>query len=424
MDLSVGLLITGLYLAGGFSLAEVIIMLLLFITTTEFVRPDYPHGTGMSMRKPGGVLASISLLSFVVWLNLGGEAGMLIATVAGALVFMTSRFAVQAITAVYLSLGVFVEPLAVIVLLLSFALSALLSKGDTICIYRDHLGFVHLFAVKKQYEMLHDGFKSIDTARKIVKARTGMELFDAVFRSITLRGIIDNLFAFTAMVGIVLSIQTGTPLSLPVGFIVWFLTTVAVFFITSVYHLRFLGQAERYLEYSVIPGAAITARAYMSFSEFYQAVVWASIGLGLIIICCYLWLHRRWIDPEQEAHFDELVSFLAATDDLSILVQPRSIGTELSWRVRCTTNDPTGIGFSAAVRDKVKTMFPYSVFGVTDDIEWLEDEYDFDYVVFDKSSDSEGLEPPETTPLLENNWYEVYNFKSLTDSTDWLETTH
>jgi len=417
---AVDLLFAGLLLAlvpvGLLDIGGVAVALTLFVATPQFVRPDHPHGVGLSSRKPGLLLFSVGTVAFLTWVTASDVGALAIALAAGTLLALTSRFSTQAFLFVALALGTFHTPVAVAYFAASLVLAVIVSSGYYWRVLSAHVWFALDFAREKQYKFLYDGLKSIHTLRRFLTAirnRSPREALEGLFDSILLRSLFDSPFVVPAVVAVLV----GDPNTVPPGYLVWFYAGLGAFVLTSLYHLRFLGHAGRYLEHAFVPGVVIIASAFEEFGAPYAWLVYATAFGGLATIGAYVFVQAGWTDQSEREAFASLVEQLGNLPPGRVLIQPRYGGAEVAWKTDHAVNDFLGTGFDTldAVADR-NLLYPEREGWVTDDTAWLAAEFDPDWIVFDRevaeNAPQNALSEPEREPLWVSDTYALYEFES------------
>lgn len=415
VDVLFGALLIALVPAGIFDVSSAAVALVLFIATPQFVRPDMPHGVGLSARKPGVILFSIGILSFLFWATSGSTVALAVALIAGTLLPLTSMFSIQAFLVVTLTLGVFYNPLAIAYVVGSVLLAVLVSGGFYWRVLVAHVRFAADYAKEKQYKFLYDGFKSVDTVKRFlrgVRNRSPKDVLETLFDSILLRSLIDNLFIIPTVVAIVL----GIPETVPQGYAVWVFAGLGAYVLTSLYHLRFLGHAGRYLEYVFVPGVVIVATSFGQRGAVFDWLVYLTIIVGIASIVAYVIVQQRWTDETERSSLKSLVEQLQSLPSGRVLVQPRYMGAEIAWKTDHIINDFLGTGYDTPETiAKRNRLYPEGEGWVTADTEWLASAFNPDWIVFDRGVSDNAPEDALAEPAHEPEWqsdeYALYSFE-------------
>jgi hypothetical protein len=401
---------------GLLNLTQITVVLALFIAAPQFVRPDHPHGVGLSARKPGVLLFSAGMVGFLSWMADGGTGLLFVALVAGGLLPLTSRFSTQAFFFITLTLSVFYTPFAIAYFIFSLVLALLLSGGYYWRVLSAHVWFSVDYARTKQYKYLYDDYKSIDTFKRFLSAvenKSPRDALESLFDSILLRSLFDNPFVLPAIVAVLFII----PNTLPQAYYIWFYAGLGTYVLTSFYHLRFLGHAGRYLEHTFVPSAVVVTYAFGQQTVVFDWLVYMTIIIGLATIVAYIVIQQRWTDTTERDSFASLVEQLQTLSTGRVLMQPRYRGSEVAWKTSHSVNDFLGTGFDtpeAVARQN--RLYPDKEGWVTDDIAWLSSEFDPKWIVFDRrvadNSPPTALSEPDREPLWESESYALYRFES------------
>lgn len=424
MDLALWLVFGSLGVVGFVTPFELLVCLGLFLTTPEFVRPDRAQSHQLSARKPGLVLTTVAMLSFAFWQTTTGPILLALAAVAGAAVFLTNKFSVQALLFFTVALAVFSSPLWAPFTLGCFVLAVLASRGMYLRVLEGHLRHLYLYVTFLQHQHEKVSNKTIVPLEFVRAIRDWVggsgslrtTLLEA-HNNIPLQALVNNPFVVPTLAVIVLGAGT---LTVPASFPVWTVAGIVTLGAISLPRLRFLGEPERYLEYVFVPSALLIAKGVTALGPAVAVLTVGTVVVGGAVVVSYAYVSGLLYDEEtSDGAFDEVVSFLDSRADSTVLVQPLNRGKELSYR----TDLPVvwwggNLGCDADTLREFKTLhseqYPY----LTGDVEWLRNEYDPSWVVFDleKYGDGRGLRPPtDAEPRLANAAYEVYGFEQLVE---------
>lgn len=415
MDVLVSLLILGLVPMGFASVGEAVAMVWIFAVTPQFMRPDLPSAIGLSGRKPGLIVTTIGILSFVIWSTADSLLALGMAVLFGALVFLTSKFSIQAFIVVCLAFGVGVNPAAFLLAPAAFVAAVTLSGGRYLPVFRGYLTFLHEYATVKQYKLFEPiRWNPLAILRDVSSTE---ELLRAAYNNRIVRPTANNPYFVAVLVTYGWAGQTGASLDFPWIFHVWIVGCLWAFVLTSLPHFMFLGKAERYLDYALLPATLLLVRGWQRFGTTYRVLVATLLLGGLGIIAIYVWSYRSmFFSTSHEDAWEELIEELRARDPGVVLVQPWWGGRRLAWYtdhkvVDCILNE------GPADNEEMDTLFPERYGIVTPDVGWLAEQYDPDWVVFDKRTldDAEGigLLPPASSPLFENDHFSLYDFDAV-----------
>lgn len=393
------------------------IILGLFVITPQFIQ--YAGGKGLSARKPGILLGTLSFLSFYLWLINGRSLFLLGSLLLAALTHLTSRFGTQAVVFIYLGFAL-TDLTAILMIPGSLLAAILLSAGAYIAVFRSHLLFWHYFATHRQFVDLYNGFKSLDTVRRFLYARSARDLLSALDRSVLLKASLNNPYALlgAAIVGFSLWSPAYT---VSYELTVWFSAGFAAYILTSLYGFRFLGQPGRYLNFVFIPGVLLVLDYYYTAPPDIRQAILLVLAIGPITIVGQALKYRLTSSPGQQESFDKTIEFLSLQAPCDIVVQPRYLGAEIAWKVPdVRVTDYFGGGHCSREAEAVALeIFENEPF-VTSDVETLSNLVKPDWVFFNTDSISAvsepGLRPPDGEPVFKSGPYEVYEWVCLVES--------
>jgi hypothetical protein len=419
-DLVLALLLSSLVPLGVLDPAEALIALLVVIATPELMRPDLSHGVGISARKPGLLLMTGSVLGFVVWLDAGTGAYLALSVLAAAGVLLTSKFSTQALMFVMVPMGLLVSPVGFLVLATAFTLAVGVSKGRYLDILRGHVSHLCDYAVSKQFKITYTkpeirlpALGDVDSVR---------DLLEIGYRNAWVRPVVMNPAMAGVVVVLLVKPEVASAVKAPPGMLVWFGASVGAFLLTSLPYLRFLGQAERYLEYGIIPAAATLAVTSTRVGGSVTLVAGAAILVGLAMIPALVWAHRtEFSNRRRSEELADVVEWLGGLADGTVLVQPIWTGRNVAWHTDHVVVDfVLNGGTTTASHREIRRLFPEEYGVVTADVEWIERQFSPDVVLFDTATiegfPENALRPPDGRPAYRNGRWEVYEFDELVRS--------
>lgn len=409
-----------------------VLSLMIFLFTPQFMRPDLPNGIGLSQRKPGLLLASASLLFFYFWVTSGETIHLAVAVLLGGVMILTSKFSLQAFTFVCIGLGVVVSPAAIGLLVAAVATALLLSRGDYLRILKGHLQHLYDYATTKQYKRFDHRFPNpVAWLRGLVRARSAGDVFGLVYENRFAMALLNTPFIIAVLgaYGIAIWNNTNIGFGVPLIFHVWTITTIICFVMISMPHLLFIGLAERYLEYGIIPSVVIITHASERLPGGYDYLLIGTLFVGAVTISIYIWSFRAVFFPEErDAAVKDLAATLQTYETGVVVCHPAFKSREIAWRTGFPVVERLG-GNSQSTPEasrEINTLFPEVYDYVTDDTEWLAETYDPEYVIFDVEKLNEkrgegdrtnapGLPVPNAEPLYRNDGFLLYRFSTVRD---------
>jgi hypothetical protein len=395
----------------------------LFIAAPQFVRPDLSHGTGLSTRKPGLVLVTASLIAFVAWVEGGPAWILLLAALASAGVCLTSKFGLQALLFASLGLAT-VAPASLILVPSAIAVAAVVSRGRYLSVLEAHLRHSYNYATTQQFMISYT--KPTLPFERIVSVLSGInsprDLAEVGYRSHIIRPIVSNPTVVLAVATLALASDGGiTVVSDPVR--VWLLAGIGAYVLTSLPYLRFLGQAERYLEYVFLPAAIIVARGWMAFGTDYRGTVVATILAGFLVIAIFVWAYQSVFAREDVREKAELLEALRGKEPGVLLIQPRWGAAEIAWESHHKVIDMSlNAGSTPEAIEEINHLLVEDAGYITADVDFLASRYDPEWVVFDVEkmtgdkkveSDTPWLTPPNAEPEFAGDRFELYAFEDV-----------
>jgi hypothetical protein len=426
MDVTMGAILLLLVPLGILSELGAAVALGVLLFTPQFMRPDLPQGKGFTQRKPGLLLTTASVLSFLVWFNGGPNIALPASFFLGGLVCLTSKFSLQAMTFIYLGFGLLLTPISLLIPPGSVILAIVVSIGKYYRILTGHLRHVYDYAKARQYQRFdHSLPNPITYLGSLLTISSPEELLEFVYSTKFTRALLDNPFIIavgTAYIAILIRREWLVSFA---GINAWIAVGIVCFVTISMPHLLFLGESERYLEYIFVPSAALIGIAATAIPS-YPLVLVPVFGVGIVVQVVYMWGYVNvFQNPERGDRVSELVEFLKDKDGDVVAVQPAYKSREIAWRTdKKVLEDIGGHTTSTEEARKEKNMlFDQAEDNyLTEDADWIGKRYSPDWIVFDTEKIREisnkegyvpGIEPPQKSPKYENNRFEVYEFKAL-----------
>lgn len=404
------------------TLDQALLITLMLIATPHFMRPDMAHAIGMSARKPGMVLTTLSILIFLQWVVVGELLYLVAAFATGATIFLLSKFSVQAFLFLTIALAITTTPYALLLFVGALILAIMVSRGRYLKVLRVHFYYLEDYARHKQYKKLDQSLPNpLSFIQGLRNSRSIMDVFKLVHAS-KLRPLIDFPFVVSALMAIGWILLTESAVSLPIGYWTWIATGFFAMAVISLPHMLFLGKPERYLEYIFLPASVLIAYSWTTLGQEFQIAVFSVHLIGLVIIGVYVWGFKNvFFNQERFRSFHNIISKLNRKPPGTLIVHPSYLAKRAAWKSEHTVVDT--IGNQASTRkavEELNRLFPERYGYVTQDIDWLESAYDPDWVIFDLEKLAEhpdtGLKKPTTKPVLRNDRYEVYCFEKLLSS--------
>jgi hypothetical protein len=398
--------------------AGVLLALAVFFATPQFMRPDLAHGYGLSSRKPGLLFATGSLFSFYQWASTEVYVWFAVAVLCGAAMVMASRFSLQAYVFILLPSAIFVDISAIPLLILVLLTAVVVSRGRYLLILKTHISHMYDYATELQYKNKfdHNLPNPIGFVKAVLFADSYRERLDEVRTATILGELVMNPFVIPVVVGLVLLENTAVP----VGFSIWIASTLAAFVLTSLPHLLFLGQPERYLEYGFLPAVVLLSSGTFTLGPEYKLLIALTVVGGFVVELFLIYLFTNNLSkPTGSNDKQELISYLKSKQKGVVLAQPTIILANIAWETEHDVVDFFGgtPHTSEKATQQYNKIYPNTYCFVTNDLDWLQREFAPDWVVFDLEK-TDGLEEtdlslPATSAIFENKRFKLYDFDTL-----------
>jgi len=392
----------------------VTVALVLFVATSQLMRFDISHGVAMSARKPGLLLVTIAILFGVQYVEMGAIEHLALSGGFATLVFLTSKFGLQALVAISISEALLVDPVFLGLLPIGLIAALIVSGGYYGTVLYSHLHHLKEYATKYQYVWPNQSTPFLSFLRSLPSASSLSDVLSAGFSDRGVWTVVNNPLIPLIVATYGWIYVTGTSPNLPMGFHAWIAGGFAAFVITSLPHVRFLGEAERYLEYVILPELALVATSLATFGTEYALLFGLAVVIGFVAIAGNVYGFAS-NSMERDHARNRIIEYLNDLEPGVVLTQPWGNGREIAYK---TPHKVVGLVLNsrnAAVKAELDTL-RVDHFYATDDVEWLEKTYDLDWVLFDLNRNIEtGLQPADEEPAFTADSYSLYHISALRD---------
>lgn len=294
-----------------------------------------PRAYHATPRPFGELLFSLSVFSGVLAIYHASWGWALFSAMAGGAMLLSSKFAAQ-VMLFFVPFLALVPGMAVLLLLVpaSFIAALLFSRGRYLEIFRGQIAHLRYFRRTLQYTFSpvvgRNSWSGIERIWSAIRAQGLMS--KATMRAVGYVYATNSYLLALSRGGLYLVwfILCGTSafrailhIGQPpvVGLAAWALAWILPFVLTSTKHVRFLGEAERYAEFSVLPVAVLvgTGLAVTSFSAL------VGIVLGLYALCAagvigYAWAVDARANQNKHDARAQLLDFLKTLPSKSLLL--------------------------------------------------------------------------------------------------------
>jgi hypothetical protein len=412
MDVAFGLIFILMVPIEVLTQHEMVICLILLLTTPEFVRPDRSHGMGLSARKPGLILTTLGLFLASTWAVSEQWLTLMVAVSVISLIFLTSKFSVQALLWIGIILAIAIDVSIAGIVFAGFILAISVSGGAYGRMFMGHLRHLKEYAQELQYSHLDSVTTPLQFVHSLADVSSPRELMQVIYQTEWMSAIANNPHVLLVGGTYAAVAFTGSLPPVPESFHYWIFGGLTAFILTSLPHLRFLGQAERYLEYLFFPSAVLISRSGVLFGQWYLVLIGIVAVIGGITILGYV-LAFTSRDGRTDDDWHQFIELLKDYDSGVVVVQPSTKGREIAYKTSHAVVDFLLNGGSPGVSEERKRLMPERYTHVTDDVEWLRYQYDPRWVIFDLNGDFNGLHPPTDQPVERVDGYELYSFDTI-----------
>ncbi len=336
---------------------------LLFATTPFLVRAD-GRSFSINGRAFGGLVYTLSMIFLFRW-QLDSNIGWFLGAVfCGSLVFLSSKFAVQAFILINFVLSIFCMNFIYLLLpFLSFLGAVALSGGTYLRIFKGHLNHLFFYYTTLQYKHLF-----------VLAIRSPWFTLKQAFKAIK-AGHIRNFFVELYRIPLI-KLLTHLPLLFPCFILFynykticetilfkWLMSSLIIFLIISIPKFSFIGEAERYLEYAILPITLFTAMWLYTLNNLSFVVL---IGVYFVFCLCLIsanfWaaVHFKAGSKNPKAEKD-LINLLRkySTDKLRILTIPTLLGRRIALETpHCVVEHAGNMATTTKAREDFNLIYP------------------------------------------------------------------
>jgi hypothetical protein len=209
--------------------------------------PRAYQGTPRTM---GEMLASMGFLSLWQFYITHQWPWLLLAILTNSIMLNTSKFAAQALLFISFVMGIILNQTLFIALpLLSWILAIIISKGNYWLIFRGQLEHLYVYATKLVSEYGTSTSRLKMVLPKSIKEAVNILFFQHPVGILLTRFTISMLAIFFLIYGYF----SKSTIENDSFLVAWLIASFVVFIVTSTRNFLFIGESDRYLEYSLIP---------------------------------------------------------------------------------------------------------------------------------------------------------------------------
>jgi hypothetical protein len=397
---------------------------LLFATSPALLYYGYgPRAYHATPRTLGELFTSVTLLSAGFYLWQGNWWALLLSCLFGGLTLLTSKFGAQVLVFFTLILAALLRSPSLLMLpLLSIIFAIILSRGHYLRVLIGQIKssirykkFMHKFPINYRNELAE--FKSLLVSmRERDFLKSGRALWNIINNNTYVILAVRNIMLFMAIYfGIMhFSLIISNPIIL--FLCSWITASLVLFSLTSLRPFLFLGEAERYIEHSILPQVLLVCL----FSASIQSVTWliiyhALFYIGNLALICGVYR----ITSKKEGPKRELFDWFAAQGIKDKIILPGLCG--LHFELPYITDNAVLFPGGSLTRGKQEEFielfeeYPYP----NTNLQMLIQRYNLDLIVVNKKlldhASKRGWNYPLAmfTKVFENELYTVYETKRV-----------
>lgn len=399
------LVVTVLVAAGTINTSDGAVVALLLASTPQFSRLDRDVDERFYGYSSAVVVATLSLVSYAVWLQSGAAALVVLVVLAGGLVALMDRVVLQLWGATLaLAAVVRLDATAAVAVALSVVVAVLLTRGAALRLFAAYAKLV--------FDDLFNDYAYLDYRLRVRGGDGGVSAG---------RSLLGSTVASPVVVGaavVVLIAATAAPTGGPDPFtVLWIVVAVAWAALAALLRRPVTGPADTALEFGALPSALVvaTVRPFSGLAGWLVPGVVVCLGVAVLSRSA-IRSHRSETAPDSTTPWDDVVRYLSDRQPSIVLCQPSVRSLELAARtghrvVDFLFNEEGSV-------DQIDALFPETYGRVTDDVPVVEYYFNPDWLVVNRQELDEGstLVPAGTEPEFDRGPFAVFAFDDVMDA--------
>jgi len=383
---------------------------------------DKARTFALSPRVFGSMVFSVSTLLLFQFYWTGNYLFLVISIMIAPVIILSSKFAFQVmiffftILALFLKSAWFLLPIFVGVLL-----AFVLTKNLYFRVLKAHIRFLIFWKreIVNRYPIIleHMSLSKMLVALRKLKYQP-RECLRIIYANPVVNAVAHN--PFLVMWVLLFFVGQNYDYQFP-GFTFWILSGLLIFSAFSFKFLAFLGEAERYLEYIVLPLSILSAIAMVNFGLFFFGLIFFTSGLLIILIEYRSSLHiaRRF----GYRKFEEVIDYLNTVVDVkNILVIPTFYTPQVAYSTHHkVVIFSDNLGSTEENEKEFLLVFPKLFDYPNENLKILVHKFDLDFIVARKRMDYNSYDFSKFITRFENEEFGVYG---VANKSNLLHQTH
>lgn len=352
-----------------------------FLTQTLYVLTPIIvlENSSATPRSLGYTLFSILFISLFLFIENGNPTLLVIAIVAGTLVFLSHRFTTQGFLFFVLFFTVLEQsPLYIVVFLVSFIFAVIVSGGFYLKVLRGHIGNLIFWYKNINFRFAHQvkgNYRSHKTQDFIFKLYNQFLKFPPFVLIITNPWTVPVFYLFLF----------AFPAQPILQKFVWWVIVSYVLSIATIWlpRLRFLGEGQRYLELSAFPAAMLSAKLFVDMlqTELPQLAVLYYAIIGVLAFITTVVIQKKGIIKDSlrtvTPSLNKMFAYLRTVRPKpKLLCIPHQITTSTIYHTGC----PVFVNADYTNIEKISEVYPY----LTKPVRLLMDRYNLDMILLNE----------------------------------------
>lgn len=343
----------------------------------------------ISMRPVGGLLFSITtfFLFEFYWTN---DFRFLVgAVLIASFIFLSSKFAVQVLVIFYFFFTLIKGTTLLLVVLAGFLLALLFSLGQYLRVFKGHINHLSFYAKTLQFK--HPLITHLTSAKKrrnvsIIKEKLS-DLILLVQRTPTLKMMAYAPFLFLWIISLVYERMYADYIFFDLS--LWVLIPIVACLFFSIKYMRFLGEPERYMEYSIFPLSILSAYC-IARSPLCSLIAIPTTALSFVVIFYNYRLGLKNGSRSREKRLrleKEMIDCLKSKTISNILPIPQVLGHKIAYLTHHNVLAFSGnLASTPESQREFNLLFPITYPMINTDLERIVNLYRIDLIVVEKKS--------------------------------------
>ncbi len=354
---------------------------LFFATSPFLVRAD-GRAFSINGRAFGGLFYTLTMVFAILWERTGEAHWFFLSIFSGAIVFLSSRFGVQAL--IFINIILFFLTLKyiwIVIPVLSLLMAIVFSKGiyiRSLLAHINHLAFYYTTIQYKHFYVVALRYP-LQSLRKAFYSKKMTNVWAELYRVPLIK-----VISHYPLLVICFFASTNNVYSLNI-LKLWIISGIIVFFIILIPKFSFIGEAERYLEFTVMPVSLLSSIWFGNLSNAGKiSFMVPYMILSIILLCSNYWAAYNYGRGGKDKQTEkDVINYLKKVNKkLNILTIPTLFGKKIIRETRHNAVEYGGtLGSTKESRDEFEYLYPKYYDLPTNNLQELLRKYSLDIII-------------------------------------------